>query len=214
MSFVAQPRRLAEATGLFYVWNMNSKVDAFLKAETRWREEMAALRAIALECGLTEELKWGKPAYTFDGSNVIILQPFKEYCAILFCKGVLLKDPKKILVQMGENTQAARQIRFTRAEEITSKKAVLKAYVLAAIEIEKSGQQVTYKKTSEFAVPPELKSRLDKDPYFKAAFAALTPGRQRGYLLHFSAAKQSQTREARIEKLRPKIFAGKGFNDP
>jgi uncharacterized protein YdeI (YjbR/CyaY-like superfamily) len=192
---------------------MNPKVDAYLSKLETWKEESEKLRTLLLDCGLTEELKWRKPCYTFQDSNVIIIQGFKEYCALLFCKGALLKDSKGILIQQTENVQAARQIRFTNLGEIVKLAPVVKAYAKEAMEVEEAGLEVTYKKTSEFAMPDELQKKLDKDRKFKAAFEALTPGRQRGYLLHFAGAKQSQTREARIEKCLPQILKGMGLND-
>jgi len=180
---------------------------------------MENLRRISLGCGLTEELKWGKPCYTFPAaagrhdSNVVIIQGFKEYCALLFPKGVLLKDPERILIQQTENVQAARQIRFTSVPEIVRMKAILRAYIKEAIEVEKAGLEVTYKKTSEFKMPEELRTRFDEDPGIEKAFKALTPGRQRAYILYFSGAKQSKTRESRIEKCMPRILNGKGLND-
>jgi uncharacterized protein YdeI (YjbR/CyaY-like superfamily) len=192
---------------------MNPKVDGYLKSAKKWREEMTRLRTIFLSCGLTEELKWGKPCYTFQESNVVLILGFKDYCALLFCKGALLKDAKSILVKAGENTQAARQIRFTEIRKIVEMETVLKAYVREAIEAQKAGLEVTYKKTSEFKIPEEFKSKLDKNRALKKAFEALTPGRQRGYLLYFSSAKQSKTRESRIEKCVPLILKGKGLLD-
>lgn len=189
------------------------KVDQFLKKAERWQREMTEVRRIALACALTEELKWGKPCYSFQGGNVLIIQPFKEYCALLFCKGVLLKDPKGILIQQTENVQAARQIRFTSLQEIVDRETILKAYIKEAIAAEKAGLEVPHKKTSEFKVAEEFQNRLDKNPAVKKAFGALTPGRQRGYLLYFSGAKQSQTREARVEKCVPQILKGKGLDD-
>ncbi len=191
----------------------NSKVDRFFEKATKWQDEMEKLRSILLECPVTEELKWEKPCYTFQEHNVAIIQGFKEYCALLFPKGVLLKDPKEILVQQTENVQAARQLRFTSAQEIVRLKSVVKAYVKEAVAIEKAGLEVTYKETSEFKMSPELRERMVESPAFERAFRALTPGRQRGYLLYFSAAKQSKTRESRIEKCVPKIFKGKGLQD-
>ena len=161
---------------------------------------MEKLRRIILECPLTEELKWGKPCYTFQDSNIVIIQPFKEYCALLFAKGVLLKDAKGILIQQTPNVQATRQLRFTDTREIAEREPVIKAYIGEAIAIEKAGLEVPYKKTSEFKMPKELKNKFDKSAAFKTAFEALTPGRRRGYILYFSAAKQSRTRESRIEK--------------
>ena len=168
---------------------------------------------ICLGCGLTEELKWGKPCYTYQTSNIVLIHGFKDYCALLFFKGALLKDPKGFLIQQTENVQAARQIRFTDVQEIVEMEPILKSYIKEAIELEKSGLEVSYKKTSEFAVPEEFRNRLDESPALKKAFDALTPGRQRGYLLYFSAAKQSKTREARVEKSVPQILNGKGLND-
>lgn len=192
---------------------MNPKVDTFLNRATKWREEFEKLRSIILGFPLTEELKWGKPCYSFQGGNVVLIHGFKQYCAILFFKGALLKDPKGILVQQTENVQAARQVRFTNVREIAQLEPALKAYISQAIEAEKAGLEVSYKRTSEFKIPTEFQSRLDKTPALKTAFTALTPGRQRGYLLYFSAAKQSKTREARIDKCTPQILKGKGLND-
>ena len=192
---------------------MNPKVDKYLDRATQWKDEMEKLRTIILDCGLTEESKWGKPCYTFQGSNVVIIQGFKEYCALLFCKGALLKDANRILIQQTENVQAARQLRFTNAREIAEMEPILKAYIREAVEVEKAGLEVSYKKTSEFAVPAELQTKLDATPALKEAFEALTPGRQRAYLLYFAAPKQSKTREARIEKYTPQILKGQGPND-
>jgi uncharacterized protein YdeI (YjbR/CyaY-like superfamily) len=192
---------------------MNPKVDAFLRTSQKWQEEMRKLRMIILDSPLTEELKWGKPCYTFQNNNVVLMHGFKEYCALLFFKGALLKDAKGILVQQTENVQAARQIRFTKVQEVVEMEPILKAYIAEAIEVEKAGLEVEFKKTSEFAMPEELRSTLDKSPALKAAFNALTPGRQRAYLLYFSAPKQSKTRESRIDKYVPQILNGKGLND-
>jgi len=192
---------------------MNPKVDAFLNRAQAWQEEMKIMRTIALESKLTEDLKWGVPCYSLDGHNVVLIHAFKEYCAFLFFKGALLKDPKGILIQQTENTQASRQIRFTNVPEIVKLKTILKATIKEAIAIEKAGLKVAFKKTSEFAVPEEFQKKLDKTRGLKKAFEALTPGRQRAYLLHFAAAKQSATREARIEKCLERIFSGKGLND-
>src|ERR1700758_326763 len=192
---------------------LNPQVDEYLKSTKKWQEESKKLRKIVLDCGLTEESKWGKPCYTFQGSNVVIIQGFKEYCALLFCKGALLKDANRILIQQTENVQAARQLRFTNAREIAETEPILKAYIHEAVEVEKAGLEVSYKKTSEFAVPAELQTKLDATPALKKAFAALTPGRQRGYLLYFAAPKQSKTREARIKKYTPQILKGQGLND-
>jgi uncharacterized protein YdeI (YjbR/CyaY-like superfamily) len=192
---------------------MNPKVDAFLNEEEKWKEEFKRLRNIILDCGLAEELKWGKPCYTLRETNIVLIHGFKEYCAILFTKGALLKDAKGILIQQTENVQAARQVRFTNVRQIVKLEPILKAYIKEAIEAEKAGLQVTYKKISEFPMPEELQKKLRENPALKTAFEALTPGRQRGYLLYFSAPKQSQTREARIEKCTPLIFDGMGLHD-
>jgi uncharacterized protein YdeI (YjbR/CyaY-like superfamily) len=191
---------------------MNPKVDVFIKNAEKWREETEKLRTISLRCGLTEELKWGKPCYTFQEGNVVIIQGFKGYFAVLFCKGALLKDPKGLLVKPGENTQAARQMRFANVREIAEKESILKAYIQEAIEAEKNGLEVKFKKTPE-PIPDELQSKLDENQALKSAFFALTPGRQRAYILFFSSAKQSKTRESRIEKHRRQILHGKGLND-
>jgi uncharacterized protein YdeI (YjbR/CyaY-like superfamily) len=193
---------------------MNPKVDAVLGKAQKWQEEFEKLRKIALSCPLTEALKWGQPCYTFEGGNVVLIHGFKEYCALLFFKGALLKDAKGLLVQQTENVQSARQIRFTNVREITKLESVLKAYIKEAIEVEKAGMEVEYKKTSEFAMPEEFEKELKRNAALKKAFEALTPGRQRGYLLHFAAPKQSKTRESRIEKCMPQILAGKGLMDP
>ena len=193
---------------------MNSKlVDDFLDSAKKWKEEMKLMREICLDCGLTEDYKWMHPCYSFQGKNVVLIHGFKEYCALLFHKGVLLKDTNNILIQQTENVQAARQIRFTSLQEITSIKPTIKSYIFEAIEVEKAGLEVKMKKTSEFDMPDEFKKALDNNADLKDAFNALTPGRQRGYLLHFSQPKQSKTRESRIEKCIPKIFEGKGLND-
>ena len=192
---------------------MNPKVDWYFSKAKQWKEESAKLRTIILECGLTEELRWGKPCYTFQSANIVLIHGFKEYCALLFFKGALLKDPRGILIQQTENVQAARQIRFTSAREIVEMKPVLKAYICEAIEVEKAGLKVNYKKTSDFKIPEEFLTKLNEIPALKTAFNGLTPGRQRGYLFYFSAAKQSKTREARVEKCMPQILQGKGLND-
>ena len=191
----------------------NPKVDAFLGEADRWQAEFEKLRMIVLGCGLAEELKWSKPAYSFQENNIVLMHGFKEYCALLFFKGALLKDAKGILIQQTENVQAARQIRFASVREIARLEPTLKAYIREAIEVEKAGLEVNYKKTAEFKMPEEFKNKLVEIPALKTAFQALTPGRQRAYLLYFSAAKQSKTREARIEKCRPQILKGKGLND-
>ncbi|MCK3684092.1 YdeI/OmpD-associated family protein [Maribellus sp. YY47] len=174
---------------------------------------MEKLRAIVLDCGLTEELKWRQPCYTLNESNVVIISGFKEYCLLGFFKGVLLKDPHQLLTRPGDHTQAGRQIRFNSIREIEEKESIVKAYIYEAIQVEKSGLRVKLKKTTDYQIPEELQSKLDEMPEFKAAFEALTPGRQRAYILHFSKPKQSKTREARVEKLIPQILEGKGLND-
>ena len=193
--------------------SMNPKVDAVVSSLKQWRGETEQLRAIALACQLTEELKWGCPCYTHEGANVVLIHGFKDYCAYLLFKGALLKDPKGILVQQTENVQAARQIRFTGVREIVGMKNALQALIEEAIAVEQAGLEVPLKKTTEFKVPDELRDRFSKSPALKKAFEGLTPGRQRGYLLHFSAPKQSATRVSRIEKCVPRILAGKGLND-
>jgi uncharacterized protein YdeI (YjbR/CyaY-like superfamily) len=192
---------------------MNPDVDGLLKKAKKWQEEFETLREIVLDSPLTEEVKWGQACYTSDGRNVVLIHGFKEYCALLFFKGALLKDPKAILIQQTENVQSARQIRFTNVRQIVAMKPILKAYIRDAIEVEKAGLKVNLKKTSDFKVPREFQNRLDESPPLKKAFAALTPGRQRGYLFYFSAAKQSKTREARVEKYVPQILQGKGLDD-
>jgi len=192
--------------------DMNPKVEFFFN-KPKWQEEFELLRAIVLDCGLTEELKWGQPCYTLGKANIVLMHGFKDYCALLFFKGALLKDTKGILIQQTENVQATRQIRFTSALQITRMKATIKAYIKEAIAIEKSGAKVPMKKTREFAMPNEFKHALTEIPGLKKAFQALTPGRQRGYLLYFSAAKQPKTREARVEKYVDHILAGKGLED-
>lgn len=191
----------------------NPKVEWFFKKDTRWKEEYAQLREIALDAGLTEELKWGCPCYTLEGSNVVLIHGFKEYCAYLFHKGSLMKDPKGILIQQTENVQSARQIRFTHVDQIVDMESTLKAYIKNAIKIEKSGEKVEFKKTTEFKMPDEFKSVLESKPAVKKAFSSLTPGRQRGYLLYFSSAKLAKTREDRIAKYVPMILKGKGLED-
>lgn len=192
---------------------MNPKVDFFFSKAKSWQNEYIKLREIALGCGLTEELKWGCPCYTYNGSNIVLIHGFKEYCAYLFFKGALLHDENGMLIQQTENVQSSRQIRFTNVSQITKSAKVLKAYIYEAIEVEKAGLKVTLKKTKEYTVPEEFQKQLDKKPSLKKAFEALTPGRQRAYLLHFSAPKQSKTREDRVEKCIPQILAGKGLND-
>jgi uncharacterized protein YdeI (YjbR/CyaY-like superfamily) len=192
---------------------MNPKVDFYFNKAKKWQEAVNLLRTIALDCGVTEELKWGCPCYTFNKNNIVLIHDFKEYCAFLFFKGALLKDKENILIQQTENVQSARQIRFTNALQVVEMKTILKAYILEAIEVEKAGLKVELKKTKEYSIPAEFQSKLDHIPDLKAVFEALTPGRQRGYLLHFSAPKQSKTREARVEKYMPKILNGKGLDD-
>ncbi len=193
--------------------NKNPKVDASLKRAKQWQKEFSKLRAIILACGLTEDLKWGWPCYTLGKSNIVLIHGFNEYCALLFFKGALLNDPKRILIQQTENVQAARQVRFTSVREIDKLKTVLKAYVREAIEVENAGLKVRLKKASEFGVPAEFQEKLDENPALTAAFNSLTPGRQRAYLLFFSAPKQSKTRESRVEKCMQQILSGKGLND-
>lgn len=192
---------------------MNPKVDWFFTKDTQWQKEYAALRKIVLDCGLTEEMKWGCPCYTLEKKNIVVIHGFNEYCALLFFKGALLKDAKAILVQQTKNVQAARQLRFESAKQIVKLKLTIKAYIKEAIEVEKAGLKVKMKKTKEFKMPEEFKNVLEDQPKLKKAFHALTPGRQRGYLLYFSQAKQVKTRVARIEKYTDKIINGKGLDD-
>jgi uncharacterized protein YdeI (YjbR/CyaY-like superfamily) len=192
---------------------MNPKVDFYFDKAEKWQKEVEKLRTIVLDCPLNEELKWGCPCYTYQDSNIVLIHVFKEYCALLFFKGSLLSDPDDLLIQQTKNVQAARQIRFTNLREIIQQAATLKAYIYEAIEVEKAGLKVKLKKATEFPIPEEFQRKLDKKPALKKAFYALTPGRQRGYLLHFAAPKQSKTREARIEKCTPDILKGKGLND-
>jgi uncharacterized protein YdeI (YjbR/CyaY-like superfamily) len=192
---------------------MNPKADWFFEEDTRWQKEYKVLRNIVNSCGLTEEVKWGVPCYTLQGNNVVLIHGFKDYCALLFHKGVLLSDAQQLLIQQTKNVQAARQIRFTSLEEITSNEKLLKTYIYEAVEVERAGVQVPYKKTEEFDMPDEFKVRLDNDATLKTAFESLTGGKQRGYLLYFSSAKQSKTRESRIEKHLDKILMGKGLDD-
>lgn len=189
------------------------KVDRFLEKAKSWKAEMRLLREICLDCGLIEDFKWMHPCYTLQGKNIVLIHGFKEYCALLFHKGVLLKDTNDILIRQTENVQSARQIRFTNLQEIIKLKPTLKAYIFEAIEVEKAGLEVKMKKTSEFEMPDEFKKALADNSDLKSAFEALSPGRQRAYLLYFSNAKQSETRKSRIEKFIPKIFDGKGLND-
>jgi len=192
---------------------MNPKVDWYFSKAKKWKQESKTLRTIVLGCGLTEELKWGKPCYTFQNSNIVLIHGFKDYCALLFFKGALLKDPKGILVQQTANVQAARQIRFTNVREIVKMEPILKAYIKEAIAVEKAGLEVTYKKASEFTIPEEFQSKLDEISALKTAFDTLTPGRRRGYILYFAAAKQSKTRASRVEKCMQAILKGKGLNE-
>jgi uncharacterized protein YdeI (YjbR/CyaY-like superfamily) len=191
----------------------SEKVDRLLMGMPRWRKEIVALRRLILDCGLVEDLKWGWPCYALDGSNVVLIHGFKTYCAVLFFKGALMQDPEGILVRQTENVQAARQIRFENLDEIRLKKTALKAYVLQAMEVKRAGGKIAFRKTSDFPMPEEFSARLEGIPELKAAFEALTPGRQRAYLLHFSSARQSATRQARIDKCMPKILEGKGLTD-
>ncbi|MBU8851625.1 YdeI family protein [Bacillus sp. FJAT-26377] len=192
---------------------MNPKVDEFLSKAKKWKEEYETLRKIVLDCELTEDYKWMNPCYTFEKKNIVLIHGFKEYCALLFPKGALLQDSHGILIQQTENVQGARQIRFTNVQEIAEKEAVLKAYIYEAIEVEKAGLKVKAKKPEELIIPEELQHKFDDIPALKDAFTTLTPGRQRAYILYFSAAKQSKTRESRVEKCIPNILNGKGLND-
>jgi uncharacterized protein YdeI (YjbR/CyaY-like superfamily) len=192
---------------------MNPRVDFFFNKPSQWQKEFQLLRTIALDCGLTETLKWGQACYTFENANIVLIHGFKEYCALLFFKGALLKDKKNILIQQTENVQGARQIRFTNVKEIAKMKSTLKSYIYEAVEVEEAGLKVNFKKTSEFKIPEEFQNKLDKNSVLKKAFAALTPGRQRGYIFYFSSAKQTKTREARVEKYVQQILAGKGIDD-
>lgn len=192
---------------------MNPKVDFFFNKASTWQKEYNILRTIVLDCGLAEVLKWGVPCYTFQKSNIVLIHGFKEYCALLFHKGALLQDSNGVLIQQTENVQAARQIRFTNVREIVAMEATLKAYIFEAIEVEKAGLKLEFKKTSEFNMPEEFQMKLNENPVLKAAFESLTPGRQRGYLLHFSQPRQSKTRQSRVEKSVQHILDGKGLND-
>jgi uncharacterized protein YdeI (YjbR/CyaY-like superfamily) len=192
---------------------LNPKVDWFFTKPTKWQEEYEKLRTIALDCDLTEDLKWGCPCYTSGGKNIVLIHGFKEYCAYLFFKGALMKDEHGILIQQTPNVQVPRQVRFTNTKEITKLATTLKAYIKEAIELEKSGVKATLKKASEYAIPEEFQNKLDENPALKKAFYALTPGRQRGYLFHFSQPKLAKTREARVEKYMQQIMMGKGIDD-
>jgi len=193
--------------------SVNPKVDFFFNKAKKWQEEFEKLRMIILDCGLTEELKWGVPCYTFEKRNIVLIHGFKEYCALLFFKGALLDDARGILIQQTENVQAARQIRFTNVREIVKMKPILKAYIHEAIEVEKAGLKVNFKKTADFKIPEEFQNKLNEIPALKTAFDALTPGRQKAYIFYFSQPKQSKTRESRVEKCMQQIFNGKGLND-
>ena len=193
--------------------NTNPKVDWFFSKDTKWRKEYEKLRTILLGCGLTEELKWGCPCYTFEKRNIVLIHGFKEYCALLFFKGALLDDPNGILIQQTKNVQSARQVRFTNLQEIVKMEVILKTYIYEAIEVERVGLKVKLKKTSDFKIPEEFQKKLNKTPALKTAFDALTPGRQRGYIFYFSQPKQSKTRESRVEKYMKQILNGKGLDD-
>jgi len=192
---------------------MNPKVDWFFDKATKWQKEYEKLRTLVLDCGLTEELRWGCPCYTFDNRNIVLIHGFKEYCALLFFKGALLADANGILVQQTENVQSARQIRFTSVQEVVKMERIVKAYIYEAIEVERAGLQVKLKKTKDFKIPEEFQNKLDKMPALKTAFDKLTPGRQRAYIFHFSQPKLSKTRTARIEKYAKQILKGKGLDD-
>lgn len=192
---------------------MNPKVDWFFTKTQKWQEEFEKLREIALGCDLVEELKWGQPCYMFGKSNIVLIHGFKDYCALLFFKGALLKDPKGILIQQTENVQAARQIRFTSVQQIVKLKTVLKGYIYEAVKVEEAGLKVNFKKTEEFKIPEEFERKLRQNAALKTAFYALTPGRQRAYIFYFSSAKQAKTRESRVEKYIPQILKGRGLDD-
>jgi len=192
---------------------MNSKADFYFNKAQKWQEEIKKLRTIALDCHLTEELKWGCPCYTFQNSNIVLIHVFKEYCAFLFFKGVLLKDPNGILIQQTENVQVARQVRFTSLQQIVKLAPVLTAYIYEAVEVEEAGLKVQLKKTAEYIIPDEFQKKLDENATLKKAFEALTPGRQRAYIFYFSAPKQSKTRDSRVEKYMQQILDGKGIDD-
>ena len=192
---------------------INPKVDLYFSKAKKWQEEIKKLRTIVLETHLTEELKWGCPCYTFNGKNIVLIHVFKEYCALLFFKGALLKDAKSILIQQTENVQAARQVRFTSLQEIVKMEPIVKAYIYEAVEVEEAGLKVELKKTEEYKIPEEFQHKLDKNAKLKTAFKALTPGRQRAYIFHFSEPKLAKTREARVEKSIPQIMEGRGLDD-
>ena len=191
----------------------NADLDAWFAKARTWRDERARLRSILLDCGLTEALKWGKPTYTHDGTNIVLIMPLKETCALLFMKGALLKDPKGLLIQPGENSQSARQMRFTSAAEIAKLEKSIKSYVKQAVDVEKAGLKVAFRKSSDLVYPKEFQDRLDRNSALREAFLKLTPGRQRQYHLYFTGAKQSATRESRVEKAIPLILDGMGLND-
>ncbi len=191
---------------------MDRNVDRYLSTAKYWMKEMKALRVIALDCALTEELKWGKPCYTFHDKNIIVIQGFKEYCAVLFLKGFLLDDPEGVLVKTGQNTRVGRQMRFANVREVVKMKSTLKAFIFQAIEVERSGVKGNLEKRKD-PIPEELQNKMKKMPALKAAFYSLTPGRQRAYIFHFSQPKQSKTREARVDKYIPQILEGIGLND-
>ena len=192
---------------------MNPKVDFFFNKASKWQNEYEKLRTIVLDCGLAEELKWGQPCYTFQKKNIVVIHGFKEYCALLFFKGALLSDTSGILIQQTKNVQSARQIRFTNVQEIVKMEPILKAYIYEAIEVEKAGLKVNFKKAAEFTIPEEFQNRLDKNRALRTAFEALTPGRQKSYIFYFSQPKLSKTRESRVEKYTQQILNGKGLND-
>ena len=192
---------------------MNPKVDFYFNKAEKWQEELDKLRLIALDCQLSEELKWGCPCYTLQNNNVVLIHAFKDYCAFLFFKGALMHDEHGLLIQQTENVQAGRQIRFSSISQIVELEPILKAYIYEAIEVEKAGLKVEFKKTTEYNVPEEFQQKLDELPVLKTAFEALTPGRQRAYLYYFSQPKQSKTRESRVEKYIPQILSGKGLDD-
>ena len=192
---------------------MNPKVDWYFSKNEKWEKEINKLRTIILDCGLTEELKWSSPCYTYGNNNIVLIHVFKEYCAVLFFKGALLNDSNGILIQQTKNVQSARQVRFTNIQEVVKLEKILKTYIYEAIEVEKAGLKVKLKKTSDFKIPEEFQKKLDKMVTLKKAFESLTPGRQRGYIFYFSQAKQSKTRESRVEKYIPQILKGKGLDD-
>jgi uncharacterized protein YdeI (YjbR/CyaY-like superfamily) len=192
---------------------MNPKVDFYFNRAKKWQEELEKLRIIVLDCPLTEELKWGCPCYTFQDSNIVLIHVFKEYCALLFFKGALLNDTNGVLIQQTKNVQAARQIRFTNVRQIVEMKTILKAYIYEAVELEKAGLKVSFKKTSEYKIPEEFQHKLNEITALRTAFYALTPGRQRGYIVYFAQPKQSKTRESRVQKCMQQILNGRGLND-